>query len=401
MRGPALTDESGRVDATVAPPILTRRVILLFATSFGAMTSFYLLLSVVPLYVATNGAGGVGAGLATGAMMLATVLTELAVPRLLARFGYRAVLATGLILLGGPACALLAGSSLLLVLAVCLARGAGLAIVVVAGTALVAELVPAERRGEGLGLYGLAVGIPAAIGLPVGLWLSEYAGFATVFLAGTAVGLVVLAAVVGLPATRPTAVPPRQGVLSGLGSGEIARPTVIFAATTFAAGVLVTFLPLATSSTRVATVALLVQSCVTPLARWAAGRFGDRHGSGRLLVPATLLAAVGIVTLVWVDSPLATVVGATLFGVGFGVAQNVTLALMFERVPSAQFGRMSALWNLAYDAGMGIGAVGFGLLVAPFGYPASFAVTAAVLLAAVAPAWRDAVAARRAHVAAP
>jgi predicted MFS family arabinose efflux permease len=106
------------------------------------------------------------------------------------------------------------------------------------------------------------------------------------------------------------------------------------------------------------------------------------------------MAAAGIAALFWIPDPVATVVGAAVFGIGFGVAQNVTLALMLERVPTAEFGRTSALWNLAYDAGMGIGAVGFGLLVAPVGYPASFAVTAAVLALALAPAWRDAVASK-------
>jgi hypothetical protein len=38
------------------------------------------------LYAAATGAGEVAAGLSTGALMLATVLTELAVPRLLATF---------------------------------------------------------------------------------------------------------------------------------------------------------------------------------------------------------------------------------------------------------------------------------------------------------------------------
>jgi hypothetical protein len=36
----------------------------------------------------------------------------------------------------------------------------------------------------------------------------------------------------------------------------------------------------------------------------------------------------------------------------------------------------------------GIGAVGFGLVAGLSGYPAGFALTAAVLLAALVPAWR-------------
>src|SRR5262249_37175199 len=115
----------------------------------------------------------------------------------------------------------------------------------------------------------------------------------------------------------------------------------------------------------------------------------DRHGSSRLLVPAVAAAALGTAGLVWAGSPVAVIAGMGLFGAGFGAAQNVTLAVMFERVPPSEFGRVSALWNLAYDGGMGIGAVGFGRLVAWAGSPAAFGLTAAALAAAFLPAGQD------------
>lgn len=78
-----------------------------------------------------------------------------------------------------------------------------------------------------------------------------------------------------------------------------------------------------------------------------------------------------------------------LFGVGFGVTQNATLTLMYARVPVSGYGTVSALWNFAYDAGMGVGAVGFGVLAGQTGYPLAFTLTAALMLTALAPAWRD------------
>src|SRR5918994_1488456 len=54
-----------RVDAEAVssrPRLVTRPLALVLVASFGAMTSFYLLLSVVPLYASSAGAGGVGAG---------------------------------------------------------------------------------------------------------------------------------------------------------------------------------------------------------------------------------------------------------------------------------------------------------------------------------------------------
>jgi predicted MFS family arabinose efflux permease len=184
------------------------------------------------------------------------------------------------------------------------------------------------------------------------------------------------------------------GIVVVVGStlaAELARPTVVFTAITIGAGVSATFLPLAVSAEArgTAALALLVQSLSMSAARFAAGRFGDRHGSGRLLVPSVLVSAVGAALLLWANSSLAMVVGMALFGAGFGVAQNVTLTLMIERVDAAEYGRTSALWNLAYDAGFGIGAVGFGLAVGPFGYGTGFAFTAAVLLAALVPAMLD------------
>ena len=61
-------------------------------------------------------------------------------------------------------------------------------------------------------------------------------------------------------------------------------------------------------------------------------------------------------------SPVAVVAGAVLLGAGFGVAQNASLTLMFDRVTAAGYDMVSAVWNLAYDAGMGLGAAGFGVV---------------------------------------
>ncbi|MGA5473267.1 MFS transporter [Streptomyces arboris] len=201
--------------ATGTSRLLTRPMILLLVASVGGMGGFYLLLSVLPLYAATAGGGGVGAGLTTGAMMLATVLAEPAVPWFLARFGHRAVVGAGLLLLGLPSAVLCLWSSFPLTLGVCLARGMGLGIVVVAGTALAAELAPPGRRSESLGLYGVSLGVPSVLGLPAGVWLSDRLGFEPVFLMTAALTLLALPAVAGLPARQATRAERLSGDLDG------------------------------------------------------------------------------------------------------------------------------------------------------------------------------------------
>ena len=84
MNGP---EQKGRAPEREA--LLTRPVALLTLVAFAALFGFQLLLSVVPLYADEAGGGSSGAGLATAAFMLSTVLTQIQMPRILRRFGYR------------------------------------------------------------------------------------------------------------------------------------------------------------------------------------------------------------------------------------------------------------------------------------------------------------------------
>ena len=155
-----------------------------------------------------------------------------------------------------------------------------------------------------------------------------------------------------------------------------------------AVGIIVTFLPLAVTrpGADVAALALLLQPAAAIAGRWLAGRYGDRRGSAALLAPGVLIAAAGMLTLSLAAIPAAVIAGAAVFGLGFGVTQNATQTLMYNRVAESGYGAVSAMWNLAYDGGMGLGAAGFGVLAVHTGYPAAFALTAALLPAALLPA---------------
>ena len=377
------------VQVATAERLVTGQFGRLLVMVFGSGLSMYLLTSVVPLYLAANGSGGIGAGLSTGAMMLSAVGVELLVPRMLARWGYQVVLGLGLVLLGAPSLVLLTTASLPAVLAVCVVRGAGLAILVVGAVALVADLTPAARRGEGLGIYGIAVGVPAVIGLPLGVYLTNRIGFDALFVLAAISSLAGLVTLVGMPA-RVSAGEQHVKVLGGVRRSGLLMPTFVFAAVTVAAGISVTFLPLAVAADKQSLVAtaLLLQAATAPGARWLAGRYGDRVGPAKLLAPALVLAALGAGSLVLIGTPIAIVVGSTLFGLGFGAAQNLTLTLMYNRVPASRYGQVSALWNLAYDGGWGMGAIIFGAVVAGTGFPLAFGLTALVVAAAVLPAVR-------------
>ena len=376
--------------------LVSGRLVLALMSSFGALTSFYLLLSVTPMYAVSTGAGSAEAGLVTGSLMLATVLAEFGSPRLLRRYGNRRVFAVGALLLGGPALALLAPHSVTAIVAVSIARGLGFGLNTVVIGALVATALPPERRGEGIGLAGVVACVPAMVALPSGVWLAENTSYAVVITITAVSALAPMAAIPWLagPGDRQAepgqgTVPP-PGLLASLRSGGQLRPSLVFAATTVSAGVVAAFLPLAGGvSCGVAALGLLAQAVASTMSRWWAGRYGDRHGQAGLLVPGLLTAAAGMTLLIWVTAPAVLITGMCLFGAGFGISQNATFTLMIDRAPVAGYGTVSALWNLAYDAGYGAGPAVFGVFVVYTGYPAAFALTGMLMLAALVPAVRD------------
>jgi MFS family permease len=357
---------------------------LTFMAEFASLASFLLLVSVMPMLAAAAGAGSAAAGLITGTLLGGTVIAEAGAAFAIRRFGYRVVLAAGALLLGAPALALLSPGPLAIMVAVSLVRGLGFGLCGVAAGALTAQLLPPERRGEGLGLLGIVSGVPAIVALPAGVWLAGHHQ-ATVAVAIAAVmGLMPLAALRWLPGGRPGSRPGGGGPASGRGALRLA---LVFAACTVAAGVIDSFLPLAKGvPSGLCSTALLVQAITATLSRWQAGRHGDRIGHARLLVPAVIASALGLGMLIWLASPAAMLAGLALFGAGFGVVENSTFALLIERLPEA---KASALWNLAYDAGYGAGPVMFGLFSARTGYPAGFALTGLLVLAALPAARRE------------
>ena len=379
-------------DTAVPPRLLSVPLAVTFLAEFTSLTSFFLLLSVMPMLAAAAGAGSSAAGLITGSLLLGTVTAEVVATAAIRRFGYRMVLAAGAVLLGAPALAMLAREPQAVMVSVSLVRGFGFGLCGVATGALTAKLLPPARRGEGLGLLGLVAGVPAVVALPAGVWLAGHHLAAAAAAMAAVAGLLPLAAIRWLPGGREARQTARAGRMpsarrAGRTAGAALRLPLIFAAATIAAGVLDSFLPLVKGiPSNLCSAALLVQAITATLSRWQAGKHGDRYGHARLLIPALAVAALGMATMMLLGSPVMIFAGMVLFGAGFGVIENATFALLIEQLPEA---KASALWNLAYDAGYGAGPAVFGLICVRTGYPVAFALTGALILAAVPAAVRE------------
>jgi predicted MFS family arabinose efflux permease len=346
--------------------------------------SYCLTLASLPVYAVTGGAAESTAGVVTAVFLVVTIATQLTVPALTARFGVGPVLAAGLVAMGLPSPLYVLGDSVEWISALSAVRGAGFAVLTVLGATLAAQVAPPERRGESIGLYGLAIAVPNLIAVPAGvaLVLDGHIAWVSWLAASPVLGAFLVPRLVRSMAPQPgpgTAGTRRAAVAAAL------APSAVLLVVTLAGGGLVTFLPIERPDGVVATVALLLFGLTGAVTRWRAGMLADRLGSRQLMPLALVVAAVGMVVTaagLWTD-PFWVLAGAAVFGAGFGATQNLTLLAAFARAGASGTTTASAMWNIAFDAGTAIGALGLGFLAAGIGLEGTYVVVAALLAAAV------------------
>ena len=357
---------------------------LVGVTALG-FASYCLTLASLPTYAVLGGTSPATAGLVTAVFLLVTITVQGAVPSLSARFGQPRVLAAGLLAMGLPSPLYALDDGLLWLCSLSAVRGAGFAVLTVLGSTLAAQVAPLARRGESIGIYGLAIAVPNLVAIPAGVAL---------VLAGHEMALAWLAAspvfgVLLVPVLRRAVAEHPAAVASGSGrTAALAAllPSVVLFAITLAGGGVVTYLPIERPEGSTVTVALLLFGATAAVARWRAGLLADRLGGGGLLAVTVGVGAVGMLLLAGglVASTAVLLVGAAVFGAGYGAVQNLTLLAAFARAGEGGTTSASAMWNASFDAGTAAGAALLGLLASGVGLPWTF-VLSAVLLGAVVP----------------
>ncbi|MGV9797015.1 MFS transporter [Mycobacterium sp. NPDC003449] len=374
MRGGCDTTDRERAGrATVA-------LLALLAVTFLAFVNYAALLPVVPMWAVQGGAANLAAGVTTGGMMAATVVTQAGMLRLSRTAGLRNLMLAGLLLLGAPSPLYLLSTDFAPIMAITVLRGIGFAFMVTAGATFVATLAGAGRLASSASWYGVAAALPNIGALAGGVWATEALGYGFVFWVSG--GACVVAAVIAwaLPNHRNTF---RLGNI--VVTRRIAAPLILFVVTAGAFGAVTTFLPLSGPTVGLSATALLAASVALVAGRALAGYIGDRYRAGPLLAVAVVVAACGVgqIGLSLDGHPVSLIVGASLLGAGFGAAQNDSFVATHRRLGRDHSGVASTIWNAAYDGGLGAGAVALGGVIGCFGHVGAFLVMAVAMIAVI------------------
>ena len=144
-------------------------------------------------------------------------------------------------------------------------------------------------------------------------------------------------------------------------------PVLVLFWVTLAGGALITFAPQMVDDALLVAAGLFVMGMVAAVARWRMGVLVDRFGARRFVAPLVVLSASGVALVAWaIGGPgagssagraLAFLAGALLLGLGYGALQNLTLVVALAAVGRRHQHQASAVWNVGFDLGSGVGSV--------------------------------------------
>lgn len=358
------------------PPMASPRFLLFLAATVAFFLSIFLLQAALPQYLLARGYDNGKIGLVVGILSVSAILPRPSLGRAMDRGALLPILFVGAaLMLTSPLYAL---AALPVLLAVRLIQGVGSATFITGGPVLVADLTPAARRGEAIGLFNVASTVAIAIGPPTGVFLGTHISYTLTFGLSAACALVCIALL--LPLRRTTQrVPTLDATVRGpLLEWRVLPAAVPMFVVSLGIGAVFAFIvPLQAGRGLAGAGFYYTLDAIGFLTlRAIGGRWSDRYGRWRVIVPA--LAGMGIALTILDAFPnyLAFVISGVIWGgsIAFTLPELNTLAV--DLVPTERRGAASATITGFSELGIGGAGIVFGPVADRLSLPFVFALCA-------------------------
>jgi predicted MFS family arabinose efflux permease len=265
-------------------------------------------------------------------------------------------------------------------------RGVGWACLNTGSNAMLAHIAPPARRGEASGYFTLFQTTANTLGAPLALWLlgAWWGGFDIVFLAaglsalvGTAIAFGISKDAVGVDRRSSRGRGPGDAGRAALYDRGVLLPSVLLLCLTLIQPATIAFLPLYALELGIDVGSVswyyLAHGATALLFRALLGRVSDRAGRGAAIAAGYLFVILGLVVLLAASGIRALVAGGVVLAIGQALAQPTTLALAIDRSNPSRRGTAMASYTMAYQIGMGFGAVLWGAVIEMTAYEGMYA----------------------------
>lgn len=385
------------LEPDVGPVLWTRPFLLVSGTYLFSYSSYAAVNPTFAAYLGTITDSEALVGVAFGAFTFAAVLARPLTGWLLDRVDRRLVHAVAVVALAAATVAFTWVAFVWIAIALRVVHGLTWGLASTATPTIAADVLPAERRSQGLAYFGIVPNV-ALLALPAaGLWAAHRYGFHVQFVGAAALALLALVPLSALDVSRETA-----GSTETAGSSETAptpgslydssavRYAFLVGLGSVSLGAIDVLLPLYAGTVGLANAGVFftVMAAAIILARSLAGRLSASTPtilSGSFTCQAAGLLLVSFVPrlLVIRGLPLGLLAGAGLFGLGFALVFPVLQDAAVRTAAADRRGSATATVLVGMDLGIGLGAIGAGVLAEVTGFTAVYATAALLTLSGV------------------
>ncbi|HEY8292488.1 MAG TPA: MFS transporter [Thermomicrobiales bacterium] len=380
------------ITAPAIPPLVSSRFLLFLAATVAWFFSIFVLQAALPQYMEAHGFSNGRIGLVIGTLSISAILPRPYLGRAMDRGALLPLLiASAVMMLSSPLYGI--GTLLWTLLGVRLFQGVSSAIFMTGNPALAANLAPEGRRGEAIGLSSVASTVAIATGPPVGLLIGTHLSYHLTFALSAGAGLLcALLLVVLRRGDRLLQSPPRFG--EDTMHGSLLEWRVLPAAIpSFVAalgnGVLFAFLVPLMDARHLSGAGFFFtfDALMFFIVRAVGGRWSDRYGRWRVLIPG--LTALGVALTVLTAFPVfpAFVVAALIWGGAISLIIPELNALAVDLVPPERRGAALATQTGVFELGFLVSGLALGWVADWLSLPFIFALAAALLFLTAAACW--------------
>lgn len=382
----AVEEKAARLTGERIPKLWTRNYVLICLSSLLLFLHFHSMIPTLPLYMEIFGGKSSTAGLPMAALTLGAVFIRPVAGWALDVYGRKIIFLAGLLLYLLPAVLYIWMIPAYLLIVMRFVQGIGWGIGNTASNTVASDIIPLKRIGEGTGIFMITLTLPMAISPVVSLWIIDHYSFSLLFTVSSFLILLALIMVlfIKFPRLEKQKIKPKFVFLDR----SSARPALVILFFTIAYSSVISFLPVYAKQQGVDATGLFFASMAisTLIIRPIAGMFVDKQGEkGYNLAVAlggiAVCLALGI--LAQTASTFHLVVGGIFYGVGFGMGQPALLALTIMQTSAEKKGAANATYWTAYDIGIAIGSVVWGLVAAATGYREMFYINIIPMLVAL------------------
>ena len=356
----------------------------MWSYNFTVFVSAFQLLPTAPFHILKLGGSHLAAGLFLGFLTYASAISAPITGALGDRFGKRRMLIIASVAITIFSLLYAVAPSYQIVLGLVLVHGVFWSGLLSSSSSYIIDIVPKSRRAEGLGYSGFASILAVAVAPWIGLYVFDHGGWSMV-----CVESAILNIIMGVIAWRLPPDKRHDHSQRSLHPADLIEWRVLIGAVTlflysFSYGGITSFVAVYAEQVGVPralyfTVFSLAILCTRPFI----GRYADRIGHTRLIVPCLAMIVIGIAVLSMADDRAMFVASALLFGVGFGSAYPIFVAHLMHHVAenrrTATFGAMIG----AFDTGIGTGSIAVGCIRDRSAFGRAFGVARALALLSI------------------